>query len=232
MKAVVFDLDDTLYLSTRFNLFARRQAIEAMKLRGLDAPAVKQWKMLDQIYKEFGSNFEGHYNILMERLGHKNDYKILSAGVSAHHAAKNLLSYFISPGCFDLLLFLKEKQVKIFLLTGGVPVKQWDKLNLLGIADFFDEVFVVEDKHDGSQLEKFLNFYEKTGFERRDCFMIGDREDVDVLPMKKLGFKTIRVLQGKYSKNNRTRADFKAKNLFEVKKILAEKVLLKSPETL
>lgn len=220
MKAVVFDLDDTLYLSTRFNLFARRQAIEAMILRGLNTPPSKQWKMLDSIYNEFGSNFEGHYNILMERLGHKNDYKILSAGVSAHHAAKNLLSYFISPGCFDLLLFLKEKGVKIFLLTGGVPVKQWDKLNLLGIADFFDEVFVVEDKHDYKQLKQFLNFYDKLGINRNDCFMIGDREDVDINQMKKLGFKTIRVFQGKYSASRKSSADFKSKNLFQVRKIL------------
>lgn len=225
MKAVVFDLDDTLYLSTRFNLFARRQAVEAMILRGLNTPFSKQWKMLDQIYTEFGSNFEGHYNVLMERLGHKNDYKILSSGVSAHHAAKNLLSYFISPGCFDLLLFLKEKHVKIFLLTGGIPVKQWDKLNLLGIADFFDEVFVVEDKHDGRKLKQFLNFYDKLGMKRIDCFMVGDREDVDITPMKKLGFKTIRVFQGKYSTSRKTGADFKAKNLFQVKKIL-EKLLI------
>jgi len=220
LKAVVFDLDDTLYLSTRFNLFARRQAIEAMMLRGLNVPFSKQWKLLNQIYEEFGSNFEKHYNVLMERLGRKNDYRILSAGVSAHHAAKNLLSYFISPGCFELLLFLKEKHVKIFLLTGGIPVKQWDKLNLLGIADFFDEVFVVEDKHDGRQLNDFLEFYDKLGFKRSDCFMIGDREDVDVKPMKKLGFKTIRVFQGKYSAKKKTTADFKARDLFQVKKIL------------
>ncbi len=219
MKAVVLDLDDTLYLSTRFNLFARRQAVEAMMLRGLNTPFSKQWKMLDRIYAEFGSDFEGHYNVLMERLGHKNDYKILSSGVLAHHAAKNLLSYFIAPGCFDLLLFLKDKHVKIFLLTGGSPVKQWDKLNLLGIADFFDEVFVM-DKHDSRQVKSFVKFYDKLGFERSDCFIVGDREDIDITPMKKLGFKTIRVFQGKYATSRKTGADFKAKNLFQVRKIL------------
>lgn len=230
MKAVVFDLDDTLYLSTRFNMFARNQAVEAMILRGLNVSSSRALKMLDDIYDEFGSNFEGHYNVLVERLGFKNDYRLLSAGVSAHHAAKSLLYYFISPGCFDMLLFLKEKHVKIFLLTGGVPVKQWDKLNLLGIADFFDNVFVVGDKRDGRQFKDFIKFYDGLGFERSDCFMVGDRDDVDVIPMKKLGFKTIRVLQGKYSGVKKSRADFVAKNIFEVKKIL-EKNMNKTLET-
>jgi putative hydrolase of the HAD superfamily len=224
LKAVVFDLDDTLYQSTRFNLFARKQAVEAMILRGLNVPSSKALKMLDEIYKEFGSNFESHYDVLVERLGFKKDYRLLSAGVSAHHAAKNLLYYFISPGCFDLLLFLKEKHVKIFLLTGGVSVKQWDKLNLLGITDFFDNVFVVNDKHDGRQFKDFIKFYDSLGFERSDCFMVGDRDDVDIIPMKKLGFKTIRVLQGKYSNIKKSKADFVAKNIFEVKKILERDV--------
>ena len=58
MKAIFFDIDNTLYDSTTQVEAARNNAVDAMMEAGLHIPKKKCLRILDDIVREYGSNYE------------------------------------------------------------------------------------------------------------------------------------------------------------------------------
>lgn len=217
IKAVFFDLDDTLFPSSKFALLARMNALEAMKRAGMKASVAKAFKILLSLVedrKKYGPNFERHYDIMLKMLHEENDPKIVSAGVGAYHASKNILKPF--PEVAKILHELRDAGLLIYVITEGKAVKQWDKLHVLGLADLIHGAFIGEEGKE-KLLRKALR---ELGLKAKDAMMVGDREDKDIAPAKKLGLFTVRVLRGKYSKEKSSRADFVLKDLEKLPEII------------
>ena len=68
LEAILFDIDDTLYSTTEFAARARRNAVRAMIEAGLDLPEEVLLKELDEVLTEFSSNYEHHFDKLLQRL--------------------------------------------------------------------------------------------------------------------------------------------------------------------
>ena len=71
VRAVLFDLDDTLYNSTSLSKSARKAALKAMVNEGLDIDLRRGYEMLMRIVKRHGSNYSEHFNRFLEKtVGH------------------------------------------------------------------------------------------------------------------------------------------------------------------
>lgn len=112
---------------------------------------------------------------------------------------KNIENITLFPGVDDGLKALREKFV-IYLTTTGNQEIQNKKIGVLGVRKYFDEVFVVESKE-----EKLVNFEfiknKHSVLEADDIIVVGDRLDSEILFGNMLGFKTIRVKQGRRKEN-------------------------------
>jgi putative hydrolase of the HAD superfamily len=85
IKAIFFDIDDTLYDSTKLTTMARENSIKAMIDSGLqERSEEKLYNLLNEIIKKHGSNYPKHYDRLLDELGHGPDPKIIAAGVVAY----------------------------------------------------------------------------------------------------------------------------------------------------
>ena len=62
LRAVLFDIDDTLFSTTRFAKAARTNAVRAMVQAGLDLPEELVLKELEEVVSEFTSNYDHHYD--------------------------------------------------------------------------------------------------------------------------------------------------------------------------
>jgi putative hydrolase of the HAD superfamily len=60
LKAIFFDIDDTLYSTYEFSEMARENAIRAMISAGLRMSKEELRQELDEIVHEFSSNYEYH----------------------------------------------------------------------------------------------------------------------------------------------------------------------------
>lgn len=193
---IIFDIDDTLFPSSDFSALARRNAINAMIDIGLDYSYEQLNEKLNSIIKSKGSNYGRHFDDLCESLSVKEQSKFVAAAVASYHDTKTSIAPF--PKMALTLLKLKENGHKLYVATNGSSVKQWDKLIRLGLELYFERVFVSETLG----MEKCKQFYEKViaelGCDAKDCVMVGDREDADIIPAKESGILTIRVLQGKH----------------------------------
>ncbi|MCH2107214.1 MAG: haloacid dehalogenase, partial [Planctomycetes bacterium] len=68
LRAVLFDIDDTLFGTTEFAGRARKNAVRAMCEAGLDLPVEDVERELAEVIAEFSSNYSKHFDKLLVRL--------------------------------------------------------------------------------------------------------------------------------------------------------------------
>ena len=226
IKAIFFDIDDTLYDSTKLTTMARQNSIRAMIDSGL--PVKDEEKLhilLNEIIKKHGSNYGKHYDRLLEELDLEVDPKIIAAGVVAYeHTKEGYLTTF--PGVIPTLLKLKEKY-KLGVISNGLAVKQWEKLIDLGIHHLFDVVATSEELgFSKPQKEIFLHAVEKLGLSPDECLMLGDRLDTDILGGNLAGMKTVYLRKGKYGgespRSDDEAPDFEIEDFVEITNVLEQ----------
>src|SRR3972149_3198138 len=88
IKAVIFDLDNTLVDFMAMKRQAVDAAINAMIDAGLQLSSEEAKDRIDKIYKEKGIEFQNVFDQLLYDVFKKVDYKILSAGVIAYRRAR------------------------------------------------------------------------------------------------------------------------------------------------
>jgi putative hydrolase of the HAD superfamily len=214
---ILFDIDNTLFPSSEFSSLARKNAINAMISMGLEGNYDDLRARLVSIIKEKGPNYHFHFTDLCKEVGADNPGKYIAAAVVAYHDTKASVAPY--PTVLRTLLRLKEEGHSLFIATNGASVKQWDKLIRLGLAIYFDKVFVSEDLGMEKSPEFFQKVLEMLGAEPKDCIMVGDRNDADIAPAKEVGLVTVKVLRDKNA-DIPSVADYKIEDISELLPIM------------
>ena len=224
MKAIFFDIDNTLYDSTTQVETARINAVDSMIEAGLRISRKKGIELLNEIVRSYGSNYEKHFNVLIKRLGARGENPhVIAAGIVAYHNTKiSMLHPF--PDTIPTLLKLRDAGFRLGVITQGVSFKQWEKLIRLGLQHFFDSVIITDEvgiKKPSPGLYKLAA--RKIGAKPEECIMVGDRLDTDIEGAKRAGMKTVRILQGKYKNQkvtNKNKPDYTIRNLSSLLNII------------
>lgn len=211
IKAILFDIDNTLFPSSEFAELARRNAINAMIAAGLEANPEEAYSRLRRIIKKYGPNYPKHFNALLRDFKLKSNPKIIAAGVVAYHQTKN--SIFPFPDIPKTLLFLRERGYTLCVASEGRAIKQWDKLIRLGLHNIFHEVFVTSNKSPRFYRSILL----KLKLKPDEVMMVGDSVEKDVKPAKQAGMITALL-----SPRKNRYADYNIKTPGEIVKILEE----------
>jgi putative hydrolase of the HAD superfamily len=222
-KIILFDIDDTLFPSTEFALLARRNAIRAMINMGIGKSEDDLYEELVHIIQVKGSNYSRHFDELCKKLKVAKPARFIAAAVAAYHNTKTSIQPY--PAVPRTLLALRELGYSLYIASNGSAKKQWDKLIRLRIALYFEDVFVSEVVG----MEKGEAFFKKVlkslDTLAQNALMVGDKEEADIRPAKKLGLSTIRIKKGKYS-DNETDADFEITEFSDILQIIKS---LKTP---
>lgn len=217
IKYILLDIDDTLFPSTEFSSLARKKAINAMISMGLEGDLESLNAKLAAIIEKKGSNYPKHFDELCRQLKIKNPGRYIAAAVAAYHNTKTSIQPF--PTVPLTLLKLKQRGHRLYVATNGSSIKQWDKLIRLRIALYFDGVFVSEEIGQKKSESFYRQVLKKLGAKPGECVMVGDREDADIAPAKKVGIRTVRILRGKYAEVPSS-ADFTINDMGELLRIL------------
>ncbi len=213
IRAVFFDIDNTLFPTDKFAEFARRRAIRAMVKAGLKASEGKAYRTLTHVVRKHGSNYPQHFDRLLERLGAPRDPKLIAAGILAYHQAKSELKPY--PDVPPTLCALRRKGLPLYALSRGIAVKQWDKLILLGLGNLFDGVFVTNRK----DVHFYSRVIRKLRLQPSSVVMVGDNPRIDTAPARRAGITTVRLIKGKHAKEKGA-ADFRIHSMRELPRIL------------
>lgn len=85
--------------------------------------------------------------------------------------------------------YIKSLKGKKFIVTAGFPKQQYSKVKMLGIADDFDDVQVV-DVTVSNKKQAFLNLIEKFNLDTEDILIIGDDAESEIKYGLELGIET------------------------------------------
>ncbi|MEM9383116.1 MAG: TIGR02253 family HAD-type hydrolase [Planctomycetota bacterium] len=197
MKAVLFDIDDTLFSTTEFARRARRNAVEAMIARGIDATPDEVAAELQEVLREFGSNYNQHFNKLIQRMPpHQvrdvNPALVVAAGVVAYHDTK-----FEHLRAFDdvvpFLEALRDARMRTGIITHGWTTKQSEKLIRLGLVDLFGprDVFISDQVGISKPNPKlYQHALRQLGLLPGEVMYVGDNLANDIVPPKSIGMHT------------------------------------------
>ena len=190
IKYIFFDIDNKLFPTSEFAQLARKNAIRAMIELGLQFNADELYTKLLKIIERLGSNSDQHFNELLRELKVQRPERFIAAAVAAYHNTKtSILPY---PEVPRVLLALREHGYKLYVATNGNTIKQWDKLIRLGIALYFEDVFVSEEIGKEKSKEFFDKVLSNLKIKPNECVMIGDKEDKDIVPAKATGMHAIK----------------------------------------
>lgn len=224
IKAVLFDLDDTLYDEKQF-------------VKG-GFKAVSQY-----ISEKYGVNKNTFYQTLLDVLrkegrGHTFDIALKIFGLYKKELIPKLVKIYrehnpqlsLFPDAFVVLSRLK-KDYKLGLITDGNERVQRKKIQALGIKDYLDIIIFTHKYGEGKQKPNpfpYQKAMKKLSIKSREAIYVGDDPCKDFIGAKRLGMYTIRVLRGKY-KNIRLdktfEADYEVENLEEIDRLIKRKIL-------
>lgn len=228
IRAVLFDLDDTLHDDTyAFTTAAQEVAAEVAAEHGIDALALK---------KAYIAQAEGFWHRLTtsELQTKLSQWRaemwgdaLRSVGLDDMHLAERSArnynvyrkKYFaLFPGALDLLRELKDRGLKLALLTNGVSETHREKIALLQIAEYFDAIFLADEvgmlKPDPLL---FAHACTKLRTSPSESAMVGDRYERDIAGALTAGLFTIWMnVRGERLPAGARPADVTVSNISEV----------------
>jgi putative hydrolase of the HAD superfamily len=143
IKAILFDIDNTLIDFYNFKNKCVDAALDAMINAGLKIEKKKADKIIWGIHRQYGMEYEHIFEEFMKRTIKKTDYRILSHGLLAYRKAR--LSHLVPyPGVKSTIEKLKKKY-KIAVLSDAPINKAWIRIVLMDIDDLLDVVITFDD---------------------------------------------------------------------------------------
>lgn len=179
LRAVIFDLDDTLYPLSEYVQSGFHQ-ISRLFLG-------HSQEVYDELWDKYGQQRAAEVNGTDDAVSGAIHAMLQAQDMDSDEMAEKCLRIYeqytprIQPydGVIELLEELREKGVRIGLLTDGSPEMQREKMRALGIIPLFDEIIITDDIAGHGDVMKFRT-------PNQICFEIM-RLRLDV-PFEKMGY--------------------------------------------
>jgi putative hydrolase of the HAD superfamily len=203
VKAVLFDLDDTLLDYSCQTEECWRQSAEAVAvLAGADLGRLVEalaesrrwfWGDPDRHRRERTDMLGAWRKIAEEALARAGaPDAAVAAGLAEDFAARRRAAWRLFPETLDVLRQLRGRQVRLALVTNGDQRHQRDKIERHGLAVFFDAI-LIEGELGVGKPEPIV--YQRAlvalGADPAEASMVGDHLEWDVAAPQRLGVRGV-----------------------------------------
>lgn len=222
IKAVIFDLDNTLLDFMKMKEFAVKAAITGMQEAGLDIDSDEAYDRIIEMYNEKGWENQQIFDLfLTEKIGYV-DNKLLAAGIVSYRRAReaNLQVY---PNVNNTLSQLMKMNIKLAVVSDAPSREAWMRLYYLNLHHIFDVVLTFDDT--GARKPSPIPFkmaLDKLNSSAENTLMIGDWPERDVEGAKQLGIKTIFARYGDTFGTIESGADWDVDDIHQIVDIVSK----------
>ncbi|MBZ4646709.1 MAG: superfamily hydrolase [Clostridia bacterium] len=220
-KAVIFDLDDTLYPEMDYVISGFKVVSQYVSTK----INMESHKVFDSLLKLFEEDRINVFNRLLE--SYDVDKGVVKECVNLYR--NHYPNIRLTEEVQELLQLLKEKGLKIGIITDGRPEGQWNKIKALGLEKYCDSI-IVTDELGGIEYRKpneipYKKILQELGVEAKEAVYIGDNPAKDFITANKLGMFTIMFKNNKglYQQTNLSNeylARTTINKIFEVKELI------------
>ena len=222
IKAIVFDLDNTLVDFLKFKNACISAAVDAMIAKGLAISKEQAIKVIFDIYRQHGYEYQKIFIPFLQEVSGKIDFKLLATAVSAYRKEKtnHMKTY---PNVISTLKELKQKGIKLAILTDAPNFQAYTRLADLDLLYEFDVIVTKDDtlveKPNPASFQKVLEYL---NHKPEDVLMVGDWPDRDIVGAKAVGMKTALAKYGLMpgADSNNVTADYELNDISELLSIV------------
>ncbi|KXK55327.1 MAG: HAD-IA family hydrolase [Chlorobi bacterium] len=231
IKAVVFDLDNTLVDFMAMKRQAVDAAITAMIDAGLTMTFEEVKGSVDTIYKEQGIEYQSVFDHLLRQVLGKIDHKVLSAGIVAYRRAREaaLIPY---PHVSATLMELVKHGIRLGILSDAPTREAWLRLCYMNFHHIFDHVVTFDDtgkrKPDPVPFQLIL---QKLQVRPEEAIMVGDWAERDMVGAAAIGMKTAFAKYGDTFGNQIVNADYTLRDIKDLLTIVLQPHATTEPAT-
>lgn len=208
IKAVVFDLDNTLMDFMRMKRAAVDAAADAMIDAGLDIPKKELVEKIFAVYWKEGIEDQNIFDKVLQKEFGRVDHKILAAGIIGYRRAKDA-TMTLYPHVRLTLAGLLRSGVKLGVVSDAPRLAVWLRIVSLELHHYFEHVVTYDDtgKRKPSP-EPFKRILELLNVQPAEALMVGDWAERDIVGAKKMGMKTAWAKYGDEFKTVVSGADY------------------------
>jgi putative hydrolase of the HAD superfamily len=216
IRAIIFDLDNTLTDFMRMKDSAIEAAIDGMLDAGLTLPKDRIHARIWEVYNREGIEYQRVLDRVLEAEQGRIDPKILAAGIVAYRRARasTLVTY---PHVQYTLLGLAKRGLKLAVVSDAPRNQAWLRLASLSLHNLFDHVVTFEDtgerKPSPAPFQKALELLQVGPDE---ALMVGDWAERDVVGAAQLGIRTVFARYGDTFGTKDSGADFDLADIMEL----------------
>ncbi len=200
IKAVLFDVDNTLIDFMKMKRACCKAAIDAMISAGLKMSEKNALKLLYKLYEIHGIESQRIFQKFTKKIYGKENYRLISHGVIAYRKMRE--SYLVPyPKVIPTLIELKKRGYRLAIVSDAPIMEAWMRLASLKLDDFFDAIITKADaRKEKTSPAPFKAALRKLNIQPGEAIMIGDRISRDVNTAKKLGITHIFSFDDGYTK--------------------------------
>jgi putative hydrolase of the HAD superfamily len=222
LKAVIFDLDNTLTDFMRMKEVSIDSAIDAMVDAGLSMPPDEAKRRLFEIYDREGIEDQRVFDRFLEEEYGEVDPMIHTAAIIGYRRGREY-TLVLYPHVRRTLLWLAKKGLRLAVLSDAPRYQAWSRLCYLQLQHYFDHVITFEDtrvrKPDPAPFKKALDLL---GMKPDEVLMVGDWPERDMGGAKNVGIKTVYARYGDTSGAAVSGADYEIDDLSELTPIVEQ----------
>ena len=216
IRAIVFDLDNTLTDFMRMKEAAIQAAIDGMIDAGFRKPREELRARVQAIYDARGLEFQRVFDELLELEFGEVDPKILASGVVAYRRARES-ALVLYPHAQMTLLELAKRGIRLGVVSDAPRFQVWLRLCSLGLQHVFDAVVTFDDTGERKPAAApFREVLRQLRVEPGEALMVGDWAERDVVGGRSLGMKTVFARYGDTFATQESGADYDVDDVFEL----------------
>ena len=197
IKAIIFDLDDTLYDCSGTLVVQGRRQVAKMIARLINSSEEEAYRLQLEMEEKYGVK--------------ANIYeKIVTHYLLPNLCARELLEEFIHVEISNIILFsdvidtlmhLKLQGYKLALVTSGDKQVQGKKIDVLGLNDnYFDDILIADRNKEQTKKECFKHIMQQHNLQPEEIICVGDKIDDELTAGKSLGITTVMFEHGRHYK--------------------------------
>lgn len=216
IKAVIFDLDNTLVDFVAMKEAAIEAAVVAMIDAGLNMSRNATKESIYKIYDEEGIEDQRVFDKFFTKEFGSIDYRIHAAGIVGYRRAREA-ALVLYPHVHLALMELIKRGKKLAVVSDAPRLQAWLRLCQLNLHHTFDCVITFEDtlkrKPDPEPFRKALAQLQVSASE---AIMVGDWAERDIVGARVLGMKTVFARYGDRFGTKQSGADFEIDDIIKI----------------
>lgn len=220
VKAVIFDLDNTLIDFMKMKRMSCEAAISAMIDAGLEMEKKDAYDKLFELYQVHGIENPKIFQKFLKKYTGGVDFRILSSAIASYRKVQyGFLEPY--PKVRQTLIRLTEMGVVLGVVSDAPKLKAWLRLSEMNLADFFKIVVTLGDaKKPKPHKRPFTMALKKLGIKPQEVLFVGDNPSRDIAGAKAMGMKAALARYGQVFPEGKIKPDYYLDDIVQVVKIV------------